>query len=231
MQIVESGIPFAFNYTTFDQAIGLFVAAAVYDVSGSPFLNSVVPMGEVANGMYSGNFTGARGHSYLVISVVFTDGTYTTPASDRAPSSECYQCEGVASPTLLFTYASFNQDPTLHVAATSFDVTTGTPVFDAQIPMNPIAYGVYFGKTDAVLLHTYEVIMLIYTDSGYEIVDSGYAPATAPFQGINLSPSQSIVLLDEATLLGQSLDATLTGQCIQAELIGQSINATLEGSC
>lgn len=90
--IAQSNTPFAFNYTAYDMATGLFVRAAVYDLTtGTPVFVQNVVMAEAALGSYNGLFTGLPGRVYAIISAVYTDGTYAVLDTNRAPATETVQ--------------------------------------------------------------------------------------------------------------------------------------------
>lgn len=81
---------FNINYPSYDLNTGLFVRASVYDVSGAPSLLGTVNLSHVASGVYSGSYTASAGVVYLVISLVYTDGTYSTVDTTRAPEVDSY---------------------------------------------------------------------------------------------------------------------------------------------
>lgn len=83
---------FAFDYTDYDQSGSLFIRASIFDVTdGTPELIDTVVMEHVALGCYFGSFEGEVGSAYETSKMVFTDGTYTTPATDRAAGSDSFQ--------------------------------------------------------------------------------------------------------------------------------------------
>lgn len=94
-----AGVPFSFNYRTYDSQSGLFFAAKIYDVTGgSPVLVSQVPMPEIGtSGLYVGKFTGTAGKIYEIDKLAFTDGSYTVIDGGRSPGTESVQMVAIAS--------------------------------------------------------------------------------------------------------------------------------------
>lgn len=74
---------------TFD-ANNLHVAMSVYDVTGgSPVLvQGPTAMPLVADYTYSGKFTAAIGHQYVMIKAVYTDNSFATLSPDYSQGSE-----------------------------------------------------------------------------------------------------------------------------------------------
>lgn len=210
MDLVEASVPFCFNYVDYAQSTNLFVRAAVYDVtSGSAVFVENVVMPTVAIGMYSGNFTGTPGKTYLIISVIYTDDTYATPDPNRAPAARCFQVVGNEVLYLAFAWAAFNQLSSLDVAANIYDMSSGSPVFVLQSAMAHVANGVYFGSYTGSLNHTYQALSVVYTDDTFVTPDTFYAPGGDAFQCI----SSIVNEITSATLVGQSLNAVLKGAC------------------
>lgn len=78
-----------FSYTAWDMATGLFVRAGVYDGSTGSFLfQSNVVMNHIFAGCYFGAYTGTDGGAYEFVQLVYTDGTYATVDTSRAPGTE-----------------------------------------------------------------------------------------------------------------------------------------------
>ncbi len=81
-----------FEYSAYDQASGLSVAAKIYDItSGAPVLVSTVTMVHVVNGSYKGQYSLTVGKIYLLNRMVYTDGTFATPSTNYAPASQIVQ--------------------------------------------------------------------------------------------------------------------------------------------
>jgi len=179
MQFLKYGSPFSFNYSTYDQAAGLFVAARIYNVtSGVPIFDSQVAMAELQDGVYSGQFTGLYGQSYLVISAVYLDGTYTTLDTSRAPAAECFQDIELDTKFLLFNYGSYDQDETLYIAGNVYDSAS----FVIQVAMDHVYAGVYFAAFTGSLNKAYSVVKTVYTDAGFTTPDPNRAPSGETFQ-------------------------------------------------
>lgn len=202
MQIVKSGIPFTFSYPTYDENAGLFVQAGIYDVTtGTPVLVTLVRMTNFTFGVYSGNYTGVLGKTYLVIALVYTDGTYAVVDTTRAPASECYQTVSASSTFFAFNYATYDQDVSTFIQAKIYDTTTGTAVFSSNFNMVHVSNGVYFGYFNGTLDHSYAVAKVPYTDGTYTTPDSNRAPGADDFQGQVFSMA---VVMQAAILSGQT---------------------------
>jgi hypothetical protein len=183
VQFVTPAQPFSFRYIAFDQASNLFVLGRIYDVtSGVPVLITTTPLSFDADGVYSGNFSGDEGKSYLIVAGVYTDANFTVVDPDRAPASDSFFCGSPGSVQLSFDYAAFDQDPNLLIAAKLYDVTGGSAVFIRTIAMTHVALGVYFGCTTGVLGKSYVLTKLVYTDSNFTSPDFSLAPGGDSFQ-------------------------------------------------
>lgn len=76
-------------YATYDQNDALFIQTSIYDASAStPTFIQNTAMVLVAFGVYLAMYIGADGKSYGLISAVYTDNTYTTVDTNRAPLSD-----------------------------------------------------------------------------------------------------------------------------------------------
>ncbi len=187
MNVVLSGQVFNFSYSAFDQDPGLFVAASLYDVTtGTPVFVSKVGMVSVGLGVYSGNFTGVSGLTYLIVVAVYQDSGFTTLDTSRAASSSENQC--VTSATtftqslLAFDYTDYGQSSSLNIEAKVYNVTTGTPVLVGSVPMAHVFAGCYFGTFTGTVGQTYAVQKVVYSDPGYTTPDPNRAPAASHFQ-------------------------------------------------
>lgn len=220
MDLIQPGTAFCFNYTAFDQDETLFVATRVYDItSGSAVFVTQVAMTEIQNGLYSGNFIGLDDKTYITISLVFTDGTYSSVNSNRPPAARCFQAVQEALVEWAFNYVNIDQEINLNIAATVFDLSSGSSVFVEQIALQYIVAGVYFGVFEGEVGKTYEINSLVYTDDTLSTVDTDYAPGTDSFSSFLMRVVQN-----------NFVAATLTGQNVEAVLLGQSLNATLIGT-
>lgn len=86
--IGTSVIVMAFNYTAYDADDALFIRAAVYDTStGTPVFLQNINLVLAAIGAYIGVFTGTLGKTYVAAIAVYTDGTYSTVNTARAPAA------------------------------------------------------------------------------------------------------------------------------------------------
>ena len=103
-QAVQEGLYFfAYNYATYDQNDGLFLAGNVYDVtSGSTFVEQQA-MTLVDYGTYFGSFTPTVNHSYVVEKSVYTNGSYTTTDPNRAPGLDSFQSFDISGSGIVIT--------------------------------------------------------------------------------------------------------------------------------
>lgn len=90
MQLVQSGIPLAMEYGSYDMQPGLFVRLKLFDVTGVPTLEDTVNLTHIVNGGYIGLVTLNPNKNYYVSISVYTDNTYTTRNTDYSPSSQSY---------------------------------------------------------------------------------------------------------------------------------------------
>lgn len=100
--IIQEGVPATFNYGDINSGTGLFVGAKVMDVTaGFPGtqVGALIQLNNNGDGTYSGRFTGVAAKQYQVKKFVYTDGTYATIDTSRAPDVDDYQCEALADLT------------------------------------------------------------------------------------------------------------------------------------
>lgn len=203
MDFVQAAVAFSFNYVAFDHDDDLFVAANVYDVStGAAVFVEQVLMPSVALGLYTANYTGGGGKTYLIIAAVYTDEECTVPDTTRAPGAGVYQMLGETVTFLGFCFVAFNQEEDLFVQASIYNVSTGTPVLGDPVEMAHVALGVYFGSVDVEVGQAYEAISAVYTDDSFDTPDEAYAPACVSLQ--SLTPPV-INLLMQQYLTGENL--------------------------
>lgn len=184
MQYFQSGQNFSFNYPAYDGSTGLFVQASIYEITtgSAVFLSNVVMTG-AANGVYTGDFAGGLAKSYLVIVVVYTDGTYSVVDTTRPPWAECYQNLALTPSKLFFNYGAYDQATGLFIAAKVYDVTSGLSLI-TTVHFAHVAFGVYFGSFTGTLSHTYLIQKSVYTDGTYTVVDTSRAPGADSLQVI-----------------------------------------------
>lgn len=219
MQIFNPLIPFPFNYPSDGLESGLFVQASIYDVStGTPSLVAETALTEIQNGFYSANFTGLSGKTYLVICAVYTDGTFTTIDTTKAPWADCYKSADAPVLFAAFNYGVYTQDPSLFIGASIYDCISGTPTFIQKINMAHVFAGVYFCVFTGVNGHCYEVLKFIYTDMALTTIDLNWNAGSDIFQLFPGGAGNGSVLLQSANLKGQSLVASLRGQSLKAVL-------------
>lgn len=209
MQIVSNGTAFNFSYPAFNMASNLFVQASIYDVTtGTPSLVSTVAMTDTAFGVYSGDFSGQSGKVYLVIALVYTDGTYSTIDTTYAPWADSYSLQAPVS-LLAFNYGAFDQATGLYIQTNVYDVTSGINL-TSQVRLSLVLGGVYFGAYTGSVPKSYMTATAVYTDNTYMVIDTTRAPASNSFQTFNLGGGTTVTnLITNASLMGQSLAAIL----------------------
>lgn len=197
MQYVENGSPFSFNYGAWSQDNSLNVAGNVYEiVSGVPTFVEQVAMTDFQDGVYSGSFTGEDSAGYLVIAIVYTDNSYTTPDTAWSPSAEIYQQLSSSLSQIYFNYATYDQNAGLFIAG---NIQGGD-----QIPMDLVDFGVYFGAADGAPGTSYTVATVVYTDNTYLTPASERSPGADSIVILNASGGGSVSnVLQQATLVGQ----------------------------
>lgn len=199
--LVLGGSPVSFNYATFDEVSGLYVAGSIYDIStGSPVFVSKVGMTNQASGIYVGSFTPVAGHFYLVICAVYTDAGFTTPDTTRAPGATNYDAPTTDTSLLNFNYGSFDQNAGLTINVTVYNLTTST---FTTMTMTYVTLGVYFGQYQGSNGFSYLVTQIP--------TDTSLAPGCNSFQAAVLGGNSTIITnyLNAATLVGQNLAAVL----------------------
>lgn len=180
--LVPVGSPFSFNYTTYDQAHGLFVAGMVYDVtSGIPIFVQNIQMPELnGSGVYVGQFNPTALKAYMVIGIVYTEGTYTVIDPSRAPSVDFYLCGYLDTTQMNINYGAYDMSPDLFLQATIYDMAnTGSPIF---VPLIYVTAGIYFCQSIGVIGKDYEAVVVAYTDDTYTTIDPSRAPDTYDFE-------------------------------------------------
>lgn len=207
MEIVAAAQLFSFNYTAYDQPSNLFISFSIYDVSsGSAVFLTRVNGVYAAFGSYMGGYTAQLGKTYLVIGVVYTDGTYTTPDTSRSPTANLYQASNGTITFLPFVYPSYDQATGLSARGAVYDVSSGSPVFVQNQAMSYVAFGVYFGAFTGTTGKTYNILGVIYTSGSFSTVDLTRAPSSDEFDCITFSGGVTIYnSLVNATLTGQNL--------------------------
>lgn len=155
--LVKGGQSANFNYPTYDQATGLFVAGSIYDVTtGAPSLvGSPIAMTDESNGVYVGSFTPVAGKSYLVISAVYLDSGFTEVDTSRAPEADQYDAFTTDTSLLNFNYGAYDQDDSLTLSANVFNLTDSAM---STVAMAYVTLGVYFGRYQGAVGKSYAVI-------------------------------------------------------------------------
>lgn len=195
---------------------GLNMLGSIYDVtSGSPVFVTTVPLVEIQDGFYSGNFFGLSGKTYLVIVLNYIEPDYVTIDVARAPWAEIYKEDSAPVGFMGFNYGAFDLESDLNVYANIFNCTTGTPEFDSQVLMDHVLGGVYFGSANGESNNCYDVLKFVYQDAGIT-VDDNWSPGSDTIQLLSGGPGQTIFI--GAKLIGQQLVGTLVGQALSATL-------------
>lgn len=201
MQVV-GGLSTNFNYPTYDEASGLFVGGLIYNVTtGTPSqVGSTVQMVNEGNGFYIGTFTPAVGQSYLIVMVVFTDSGYSVINTTRAPGATQIDAYSTNTALLNFNWAAFDQNASLTVSATVYNLTAST---SSSVSMSEVIYGVYFGQYQGSVGNQYAVV---------KIPSNGYVAGGDSFQAANIgSGSTNVIELSQALLYGQNTQWQLRG--------------------
>lgn len=191
--IVNPGQPVSFVYPTYDEATGLYVAANIYDVTtGTPVFLTQTAMSDIgSNGIYAGEFTPVSDTSYLVIMGVYLDAGFTTIDTTRSPGAENYDAFTVDAMLLNFNYGAYDQDASLTVHATIYNLTDS---INAVVTMTHVLIGVYFGQYQGSLAKTYLVTKVP--------TDTSRPPGADNFQAYIFSGT-AVNNFFEATLVGQ----------------------------
>lgn len=182
--IVNGGQQVNFTYPTYSETSGLSVGGLLYDVtSGTPSqVGSVIQMSMLESGVYEGVFTPTAGRSYLIITVVYTDNTFTTIDTTWAPGADNYDAYITDTTLLNFNYGAFDQNDSLTISATINDISDST---SSSITMGYVTAGVYFGQYTGVIGKNYSVAKVP--------ASSSYAPGSDSFQCFTLGSSPLIV--------------------------------------
>jgi hypothetical protein len=197
--LVIGGRITTFSYVAFDRNDSLYIAATIVDVtSGVPIISqTLVPLTNINNGIYTGQFTPISGKYYLVICTSYTDATYTVVDYNRPPSAEQYDTFVNNNLLINFNYAAYDLDDSIEITAHVYNITDST--LD-NFSMTHVALGVYFGQYNGVENKEY-LITKIPTDtdrsSSSEQIQCFYVD-----QGLQIE-------LFEATLIGQELNSIL----------------------
>lgn len=132
--LVLAGKAFNFDYTTYDGATGLDVAAQVWDnSSGIPgSLVSTVPMTHTSLGAYIGQFTPGDDKKYSVISTVYTDGTYATRDPDRPTATTNVRSVNLSSADIITEVLAL-----LRAALTNSNINVESEVISNELESLP----------------------------------------------------------------------------------------------
>lgn len=221
--LVNGGQSANFSYPTFDMDAALFVAGNLYDVTtGVAVFISQIVMAYEASGVYVGNFTPTSGHNYLVIAVVYIDGTYTTLDISRAPWGANYEASIADTASININYGAFDQNGTLSPLAKFINMTDSTTF---SVVMVHVFAGVYFAQTTGAIGKQYLTVV--------DPSNGSYSPSSDSFQcfaitgppstdpGIAKVLRNTVYVIDGVTLVGTLIPADPNAciECIHSELI------------
>lgn len=221
MILVKPGINFAINYPSYGLVTGLFIQATVYDVStGTPNVVAHLTLAEIQNGFYSASYPGVSTKTYLVITLVYTDNTYSTIDTNYAPNADCYKVTDAPVAFGAMNYGIYSQESDLFIAASIFNCTTGSLSFVSKLLMTHILGGVYFVSFTGLQDNSYQVLKFVYTDGTLATVDTNWNAGSDIFELIQGGGSSggSSVLFEGAQLNGQDNSANIVGQTLSAVL-------------
>jgi hypothetical protein len=183
MIVIQADQNFSFNYTTYDQNDSLFVGFNVYDVTtGTPVFLQLIEATYAGFGSYVGSYLSEPGKTYVVIGVVYTNGSFNVVDTTRSPSSDVYQVFSGAILDLGFVYSTYDFSSSLSVQATVYNTTNGTPVLESTVVMDYINFGVYYGSYAGEALQSFQVIGVVYTNNTYATPNLNYAPSSDSFE-------------------------------------------------
>lgn len=87
-----------------------------------------------------------------------------------------------------FIYPTFDEATGLYVAASIYDVSSGTPVFITKTGMaDTLGDGIYVGQFTPAAGVSYLVVMLVYTDAGFTTVDSNRSPGAENYDAFSVN--------------------------------------------
>ena len=221
MRLIKPLQEFSFSYPAYDQNASLFVAFNIYNVStGVPVFVSKVIATYTAYGAYLASYVPGSGQTFLIIGVAYTDNTYSTVDTTRAPSCDTWQTTDTVNYFFNFVYGAYDQNTSLYALAKIYQVVADVPTFVGSYAMTHIAFGVYYANFSGTNGITYQAVQMIFLDSGYTTPDPNRSPNVDEYDAFNISTYS--LLVSEAALTGQSLEAVLTGQSLTATLTGEN---------
>lgn len=189
MQLIQPSENFGFNYEAWDQADDLNVMFSIYDTSsGVPLLIDTVASIYAGFGSYVGTYVAAPGIQYLVAGIVYTDNTFTTVDTSRAPYSIVYQTFGGISLKLGFTYTTYDFASNLDIRSMIYNSSSGTPILQDTVNLVYVDFGIYFGSFLGAVSENFQIIGVVYTDNTYTTPNYNYAPSSISFSCIDSSP-------------------------------------------
>ncbi len=83
-------------------------------------------------------------------------------------------------------YATYDQNASLYVAFSIYDITSGTAVFVTKVPAATLAFGVYTAQYIGLAAKTYLAIGAVYTDGTYTILEQMRSPVCDTYQAKNV---------------------------------------------
>ena len=83
------------------------------------------------------------------------------------------------APVAQLTFEVTYDSPSLNVAMSVYDTTSGSPVLvQGPTAMTHLIANTYFAKFTPTLSHEYVIFKAVYTDSGFGTLDTGYSAGT-----------------------------------------------------
>lgn len=221
MEQVIAGSPFQFNYPAASLDNSLFVRATIFDISdGSATQVDTVDLDFTAIGTYSGSFTPDPGKTYLVVALVYTDGTYATVDDNYAPWANIYKTQDAPLLFYAFNYGAYDLDESLFIATSIYSLAG----FVTKVELAHVLGGVYFGTFTGVLNTAYAAITGVYTDNTYTVIDENRSPAADSFQ--QFAPLE-LPVVQSCKLVARPTDPDTRGPQILKVTQGESASLQL----
>lgn len=86
-----------------------------------------------------------------------------------------------------FNYGTYDMASGLNVAASIFDISSGSPSLVSKVAMSEVLEGNYAGSFTPEDGKIYAVIVLVYTDPGFTTVDASRSPSIETIQSASIS--------------------------------------------
>lgn len=106
-----------------------------------------------------------------------------------------------------YNYTAFDQDDSLFVLARIWDVTN-TPTLVDSVEMENTEFGNYFGTFIPLSNKTYSIVMVVFTDNTYTVVDDTRSPGSLTVQSIMFESGSDLEDILEQLFIITSLLST-----------------------